>query len=135
MQTITLQIPEDLYARIQQRADRARRSVEAEFIDVLASAVPGKEQFPPELREAVASLEKLDDAELWRCASRRLRAGVASELQSLHFKRQEGTLTQTEQDRAEQLCLEYDREMLVRAHAALLLKERGHDVSSLLETP
>jgi hypothetical protein len=41
-------------------------------------------------------------------------------------------LTEAEVQEAATLLRQYERVMLVRAHAAALLKQRGHDVSSLL---
>jgi plasmid stability protein len=129
--TITLQIPEDLYGRIRQRAERSQRTVEAEFVDVLVQAVPGADELPPVLAEALAALEGLDDAELWQAARERLPDEVSAELQSLHAKQQRTGLTIVERHQAEELCLQFDQAMLTRARAALLLKERGYDVASL----
>lgn len=134
MQTVTLQVPEHLYARIRERAERSRRSVEAELVDVLTAAVPEGNELAAELYEAVAALDQLRDDELWEAARQTLPEEVSSELEMLHLKQQRMGLTPTELERSEQLCLQYDRAMLIRARAAALLKERGHDISSLLET-
>lgn len=134
-QTVTLQIPEDLYARVRQRAERSQRSVEAEFINVLSEAVPGSDELPSGLAEAVASLEQLDDTGLWEVARGRLPDEISAELQDLHSKQQRAGLTGAERQRADELCFEYDRAMLVRARAAALLKERGHNVAGLLGNP
>ena len=58
-------------------------------------------------------------------------ADVSTELEELHFKRQREGLTANEAERAAELVRQYDRKMLLRAEAALLLKERGHDVSEV----
>lgn len=47
------------------------------------------------------------------------------------FKRQSVGLTLQEQREAEHLLHRYGQTMLVRAQAAALLQERGHDISSL----
>lgn len=133
MQTVTLQVPEHLYARIQERAERSRRSVEAELVDVLTTAVPEGDEIASDMAEAVVALGQLGEAELWEAARQKLPAGVSEELQSLHFKQQRVGLTPAELERSEELCLDYDRAMLIRARAAALLKERGHDVSGLVE--
>ena len=132
MHSITLNVPEDLYSRIQEKASRSQRSLEAEFISVLSTAVSGTEELPAELSEVVETLDSLDDAQLWESAKAHLPEKVSEELQLLHLKQQRQGLTEQERQRSETLCLEYDRAMLVRARAAALLKERGHDVSSLL---
>ncbi|HUY34026.1 MAG TPA: hypothetical protein VMV69_14860 [Pirellulales bacterium] len=135
MQTVTIQIPEELYSRIKQRAERSRRSVEAEFVDVLASAVRGPDDLPPELAGAYAALDGFDDEELWQAARSRLPAKMSSELESLHIKQQRRGLAEEEYETMERLSLEYDRFVLVRARAAVMLKERGHDVADLLSSP
>jgi len=48
----------------------------------------------------------------------------------LHLKRQREGLTATEAAEAAGLTRQYERVMLVRARAAALLRERGHDVTS-----
>ena len=124
MQTVTLQVPEELYARIRERAERSRRTIEAELVDVLAAAVPDGDVLTPELHEAIAPLERLGDAELWNIARQRLPEKVSAELESLHMKQQRTGLTPAERERSEELYLDYDRVMFVRASAAALLSER-----------
>jgi hypothetical protein len=129
---VTLEIPPELYARMIERAERSKRSVQAELLDVLAHAAGKTDALPSELAQAIEPLEGFDDEQLWRAARERLPDDVSAELEALHLKQQELGLTAAEHQRADELCLEYDRRMLVRARAAMLLKERGHDVSSLL---
>jgi plasmid stability protein len=135
MHTVTLNVPEDLYSRISEQAQRSQRSVEAELISVLSTAVTGVYDLPPDLADAVAGLDCLNDADLWQAARGRLPDRVSAELESLHAKSQRNGLTEAESQRSDELSLEYDRSMLVRARAAALLKERGHDVTSLLGRP
>lgn len=131
-QTVTLQVPEELYARVRARAERSQRPVEAEFVSILREAVPGSDELPPELAAALVSLDHLDDVKLWEVAGKRLPDQVADELQELHLKQQRVGLTNAERVTADKLGEQYDQAMLVRARAAALLKERGHDVDSLL---
>lgn len=132
-QTIILQVPDELYARLRHRAAQSQRSVEAEFVSVLVEAVPGGDELGPDLAEAAAALAQFDDDELWEVARGRFPEETSNELQALHDKQQRSVLARHESERADELCLRYERFMLMRARAALLLKERGHDVSSLLE--
>lgn len=133
-QTVTLQIPEALYARVRERAERSHRSVEAEFVSLLSDVVPGTDEIPRELAEAVALLSELDDPQLWEIARSKLPAEASAELQDLHLKQQRTGLSDVERNRADELCFEYDRTVLLRGRAAALLKERGHDVACLLES-
>jgi plasmid stability protein len=131
-QIITLEIPAALYARMMQRAERSQRSVEAEFLNVLTHAVSEPETLPSELAQAIEALERLDDDQLWKASREHLPNGISEELEALNLKQQRLGLTAIEQQRADELGFEYDRAMLVRARAAVLLRERGYDVSSLL---
>ncbi len=130
-QTLTVHIPERLYTRLKQRADRAQRTVEAEMLEVLATAVPTAEELPADLAEALAPLALLDDVALWQAARHRLAPEVATQLEELHLKQQREGLTEAEAQTLAELVKCYERTMLVRAQAAALLKQRGHDVREL----
>lgn len=132
VQTVTLQLPETLYRHLKARADRTRRTVEDELLDVLVTAVPASDELPADLAEAIAPLAALDDAALWRAARSRFPTGAAARLEQLHLKRQREGLTEGEEQAAAALVREYERAMLVRAQATALLKQRGHDISVLL---
>jgi hypothetical protein len=101
-------------------------------LDLLASAVEGADELPPYLAEPLAALPLLSDEALWRAARSRLSPEAAEELENLHFKRQREGRSRAEAQRARFLLRQYDRAMLIRAHAAALLKQRGHDVDVLL---
>lgn len=131
-ESLTLQIPESLYRRLRQRADSTRRSIEAEMLEVLAAAVSEPDELPANLAEALAPLTLLDDGALWRAARSTLGEDAASRLEELHLKRQREGLTAAEAEEEAGLTRQYERAMLVRGRAAALLRERGHDVASLV---
>ena len=89
-------------------------------------------EFEPDVAEAVAALELLSDADLWRAARNPLAEADRSQLEALNLKQQKENLTPAEKETLEGLLLQYDRAVLLRAEAARLLKQRGHDVSGLL---
>ena len=132
VESLTLQIPEPLYRRLRERADSTNRSVEAEMLDVLASAVSAPDELPADLDAAVGPLALLDDAALWRAARSQLGEEAAARLEELHLKRQREGLTPAESEAAAALTRQYERAMLVRARAAVLLRQRGYDVTALL---
>src|SRR5438552_6660840 len=103
------------------RAERANRSVEAELLHVLAAAVPGDEELPRDLSEAVADLHLLDDAALWQAARTRLEPAASARMEQLHRKRQREGLAADEERELTDLVRRYERAMLVRARAAALL--------------
>ncbi len=135
IQTLTLRLPDGLYARLQQRARESHRTLEAELLELLSSAVPGHQDLPNSLSADLAQLDTMDDAELWRAARSRLSKKAAAKLEALHVKRQSEGLSESEAQVLAELVGQYERSMLIRARAAALLKERGHDLSGLAATP
>jgi plasmid stability protein len=131
-QNVMLRLPDPLYQQLKRRAEQTRRTVEDELLDVVATAMPAPDELPPDLAEAISPLAVLDDEALWREARSRLAAEASERLESLHLKRQREGLTEAEAQETSSLVRQYERAMLVRAQAAALLKQRGHDVSGLL---
>ena len=132
-QSLLLQVPDELYDRLRQRAERTHRSIETELLNVLTAAVETPSELSDDLAEALAPLALLDDEALWRAARSHLDAQVATELEMLNVKQQGEGLLPSEDQRRLLLLRHYERAMLVRAQAAALLKERGHDVAELLK--
>lgn len=134
-QSVTLELPEPLYEQLQARAVRRQRTVADEVLDVLTGAIPATEVLPDDLEQAIAQLVFLDDAALWQVGRSKMASDEVERLSELNAKRQREGLTEAEQQESELLVRQYERSMLVRAQAAALLKQRGHDVSSLLAAP
>jgi hypothetical protein len=106
--------------------------LEAELLEAVATIAAEEEESSREVTASVAALELLSDAELWRAARAPLAEADRSRLETLNLKQQKENLTPAEQETLERLLRQYDRAVLLRAEAARLLKERGHDVSGLL---
>ncbi len=117
---------------LKRRAEKTHRTVEAELLEVVATAVPVADELTAELSEALASLTLLNDEALKQAARSHLSTEAAAQMEALHLKRQREGLNQTEAHTLAGLVEQYERAMLIRAHAALLLKQRGYDVSDLL---
>lgn len=132
---ITLELPEPLYRRIVQRAAGARHSIEDELTVVLSDALAESATgLPAALEEELAQMQFLDDDSLWRAALLRVPDASADRLEALAEKRQTEGLSNAESQEVEQLLNLADRVMLIRAQAAVLLKERGHDITKLVES-
>src|SRR5688500_4921403 len=95
-QSITLRVPDALYDRIKQRAEKADRSVEDEVLEVVATAIQPDDALPAYLARALSPLVLLDDEALWRAARSHLAPEAATRLASLHSKRQEEGLSDAE---------------------------------------
>lgn len=131
LETVTIQLPKRLYRDVAKRAQHMRRSVEEELVAVVAEALPTISDLPEELADELEQLTLLNDAELWQAARSQLSEEDAAQMQTLVWKQQRDGLTKREQHKAETLLQRYNRTMLVRAQAAVHLKARGFDISSL----
>ena len=132
-ETLTLNVPESLYQRLKQRAAVEHRSLEEVVIDTLVTAVPEEDRITPELEQLLNSMASLDDETLWRAARNDLAREAAEEIRRLRAKRERKGLTLDERQRCADLLRQYDEGILIRAEAAALLKQRGHNIDVLLE--
>ncbi len=128
MQSITVQLPDTLYQRIRRRARERNRSIEDEVIKVVEQSITTA---APSTAELLEQLPHLADDNLWRAARLRVANDRAERMQWLVWKQQGEGLTAAEEDEAQQLQHHAQQVMLIRAEAAALLAERGHDSQSL----
>ena len=133
VQAVTVSLPEPLYERLARRAQRTRRTVEAELADAVATLPDEPDELPADMAEAIAALHLLGDEDLWRAARQTLAPEKAEAIEELHLKRQREGLSASESEALAMLMKEYTRIMLVRSRSAALLTQRGQDVSGLLE--
>jgi uncharacterized protein YnzC (UPF0291/DUF896 family) len=90
---------------------------------------------PTDVASVISSLEIMpDDALRQTVRDSRLSHTAAAHLEELNHKRQREGLTTEEQHVAETLPRQYERALLVRAEALARLKERGQDITPLLES-
>lgn len=133
--TITLELPDDVYALLQQRAAVANRTVEEEIVALLEIAFPeDDEPLSQALEETLASLELLGNEALWAAAQSQLPEQAAAEIATLNQKQEREGLTAEEAATLEQLSQEHQRLTTIRNQSLVLLKERGYDISeSMIE--
>jgi hypothetical protein len=89
---------------------------------------PRIDDIPPEYQSDIAALERLDDRSLWRVARARQTETVFDRYQELLDKNREGTISDAERQELRDLRAKSDLFMLRKAHAAVLLKWRGHTI-------
>ena len=75
----------------------------------------------------------LNDAALWQAARSTVPPELRKRSEHLHTRQQRAPLTDAEQDEMERLEQLYRDTLLVRAHAALLLKQRNYNVTDLTQ--
>lgn len=129
VKTVTLNLPETLYVRLQQVAQATRQSLDEVFLRVIqVGSPPGWDDIPAEFQADIAALDRLDDSALWRMARSKQPPSDRGIYQQLLDKNANGALSSQEAQTLQQLRTEADRFMLCKAHAAALLKWRGHTV-------
>jgi hypothetical protein len=75
----------------------------------------------------------MNDAALWQAARSTMPSDQRERLEELHHKQQREGLTTVEQEEVLKLEELYSETVLVRAQAAVLLKQRKYDVSDLTQ--
>jgi len=86
---------------------------------------------PQSIEQELRVLESLSDDVLWTVARGKMAASKQRRWKRLLDKNRQGILTESERQELEQLTAEGDRLTLYKAHAFLLLKERGHRIPEL----
>jgi hypothetical protein len=127
--TVTLQLPESLYTRLQQAARATQRSLDDVLLHVVQVGSPPRwDDAPAEFQSDLATLDRLDDEALWRVTRSRKTEADMERYQELLDKNANGILSADERDELVKLRVELDRFMLRKVHAAALLRWRGHQV-------
>jgi plasmid stability protein len=129
-QTLLVTLPDNFYQRLKVRAEQAQHSIEDELVTLAAAALED-EPTPLDIQEAVALLPVLDDTALWQAARSRLPQAESDEVEEMHFKQQREGLTGAEKQRLAGLMHQYEKALLIRSHALLLLKQRGQDITKI----
>ena len=129
MQTVTLNLPDNIYKRLQRLSQTLQRPLEEFLIEAVTTALPLLDDLPPEMIDDMIALALLNDEALWRVARSTLATADQERLDLLLDKQGREALTAAEQQELDQLLSEYERVVLARGQAAVLLKQRKYDVS------
>ncbi len=128
-ETVTFDIPRRTYERIKRAAEKKHRAVNDVLAEAVTAVAPVIDTDAIDLQTALAQLTYLNDAALWQAARTAMNVEQRDRLAWLQDKRQRDGLTQEEQSEENTLLKLYRETMLIRAQAAVLLKERNYDVS------
>lgn len=127
--TVTLQLPENIFLRMQQAAQATRQSLEDIFLRAIeVGSPPDWDDIPAEFQADIAALDRLDDATLWRVARTKKMESDMIYYQELLDKNADGTISEEESRTLTGLRAEFDRSMLAKAHAVALLRWRGYAI-------
>ncbi len=86
-----------------------------------------------DLKVSLAQMTHLNDAALWQAARSALASEQRERLAALHEAQQRRSLSIEEQAEEQALLKLYRKVVLVRAQAAMLLKQRAYDVSDMAQ--
>ena len=126
--TLTLALPEALYHRLERTARATKQPLEEIALHALAlGSPPAWDDAPPEFQLDLAALDKMDNEALWKIAKGRMNADFARR-DELLARNAKGQISPDERAELERLRCDEDRFMLRKAHAAALLRWRGHPV-------
>lgn len=131
-ETVSLQLPERLHQRLVNTAQATGRPLEAIILRALTiGSPPDWDDVPAEYQPALARLERLEDEALWQIAHARKSTDDMLRYDQLLEANRAHTLTDAEQLELLHLRQESERFMLRKAHAAAILKWRGHRVPAV----
>lgn len=128
-QPITVHVPQSVYERIRRAAEMRHRTVDEMVIEAISAAAPSLDTPEDGMRIALAQMTYLNDAALWQAARATMPPSMRTRLESLHHKQSSEELTLSEEIEVERLEQLYRDTLLVRAQAAVLLKQRHYDVA------
>ena len=131
-QTLTVKLPDAVYERVVHTAAGWKQPVEKALVHLIKLGLPPLD-VPAEFEADLKALEALDDDALWEVLKSKVPPATQRKLHRLLDKNQAETLTAPERQKLDGLQQEADRTMLCKAHAALLLKWRGHRIPTLKE--
>lgn len=133
-ETMTIQVPETLYRRLERLAALSGRPVESLIMQTLSASIPPlPDDLPVPTRDALTSLEDLSDDVLWQIVRSDMPEAEYEQFTELRAKRRAGTIGPDEQATFDHLTQEADIRTLRKAYAAVLLKWRGHRIPTLAE--
>ncbi len=127
-QSITVELPDNLYRSVKQLSRTMNQPVADILLESLTHTLPPLDDVPPEEAEALARLSLLNDADLWRVAQSNLSPKKQTKLETLLTEQSMGKINDEQQEQLASLQNEYGRLLVRQAHAWLLLARRGYKV-------
>ncbi|MEL6555142.1 MAG: hypothetical protein AAFQ63_17000 [Cyanobacteria bacterium J06621_11] len=135
-QPLTLQVPNSMYQRLVELATQSKRPVAEETVRILIATLANETadnetKRSTDINARLEQLSLLTDEELWKAATSKTSEEDNDLMQALLEKRQREGLTSQEAEQVQTLSDYFNQIMMVRAKSAVLLSNRGHNVSSL----
>ena len=123
--SVTVQIPQPLYHRLERAAVRLQKPVEDLLTETLQAVLPPADEISASIQVEIATLDGLDDAKLRDVAESEMAPRDQQALDRLLDLQSMRPLTDDEAGHLEELRADYGRVLLRKARAFALLAERG----------
>lgn len=129
VETVILQVSGQLYARAQQTVGNNQQALEQLLVSAMMSELSLLDDLPDEMVMDMATLALLNDRALWRVARQTMSEEHYERMDELLALKSQKVLTATQQQELDAYLAVYDQIVLQRAEAAVLLQQRGYDLS------
>jgi predicted transcriptional regulator len=129
-QTVSIELPEPIFRRLQHIAEVTHRSVEDVLATIVNAALPQTVGAPAEVADELAAMTLFSDAALWTAAKTTFGAEDQHRLDELTQDGAARPLTEVQAAELTELIDAYDRAVLRRAKALALLAQRGYNISA-----
>lgn len=126
--SVTIDLPEPVQQQMEETAQLEQRPVADIIRDLVLQHWTVTPVLPDDVEAELAALPNLSDDALWLLARSTLSTVEQTDLTTLNQKAKTTTLTATEDQRLSSLLEQYDRTMVRRAQAAVILQHRGYDL-------
>ena len=128
--SVTIELPSFVQQQMERRAQAEARSVADLIRELVLQNWQTSPRLPDNVEIELAALPNLSDEALWVLARTTLTAGEQSTLATLNHKAKTTKLTSAEEARLTTLLDLYDRALVRRAQAAVILQQRGHNLQN-----
>lgn len=125
--SVTVDLPEETYARIQRAARGLRQPIQQALVTIVESRLPSLAHVPAEYRVELEAMESSTDEQLRSEARSTLPSRDQARMDHLTMKASQSPLDPSEEQELEGLHHESDRLMLRKSYAYLLLQWRGRE--------
>ena len=134
-QTVSVQLPEPIYRRLQRASELTYRSLDEILSSVLNLGLSLPPDLPPDVRSELEAMAMFSDAALWAASESALSPAQQRRLAQLNHAGGERPLTAAESAEQTHLLALYQRSLLRRAHALALLTYRGYNLPQRNDLP
>ena len=134
-QTLTITLPDSVFQKLTRVAKLTYQTVDEVVALTVETSLPGGTDLPDALEAELAAMHLYSDDALWAAVEPTLSPYELRRMEQLSDLADGRDLTAREEAERTDLLSAYDRSVSRRAQALALLKQRGHDLSSIFEQP